>query len=200
MFQEWKNYGLTSIAIGGGEPLIHPCIVKIVKLGRNMGYFISVTTNGTILKPIKANRVHISYDELHSTWKNERFLQNAIDFYKKQNCKVGINHIVTNIKNIEYIQNTFENFDNFLLIREKPVSQFKDWEKISYLKNYWIEGCIEGSYCEQGILSFHIDYELNASICSNFKEKIHYTNLIETWSKLKIFNCEIRDSTTPKIF
>lgn len=128
------------------------------------------------------------------------FLQIAIDFYKKQNCKVGINHIVTNLKNIEYIQNNFENFDNFLLIREKPFSQFKDWDKIPYLNNYWIEGCIEGSYYEQGILSFHIDYELKASICSNLKKKIQYINLIETWNKLKLFNCEIRDSKAPKIF
>ncbi|NVM46445.1 MAG: radical SAM protein [Candidatus Lokiarchaeota archaeon] len=200
LFQEWKNYGLASIAIGGGEPLIHPRIVEIVKLGRDMGYFMAVTTNGTILKPIEANRVHISYDELHSTWKNEDFLQNAIDFYKKQKCIVGINHIVSNLKNIEYIQKTFENFDNFLLIREKPVSQFKDWDKIQYLNYFWIEGCIEGSHCEQGILSFHLDYELKASICSNFKEKIPYTTLIETWNKLKLFNCEIRDSKAPKIF
>ena len=84
---------------------------------------MAVTTNGTFLKPMKPNRVHISYDELHPTWKNEDLIHKAIKYYKKHGSKVGINHIVTNLENIEYIYNTFENIDNLLLIREKPESK-----------------------------------------------------------------------------
>lgn len=193
LFREWKRYGLTSIAIGGGEPLLHPNIIEIVSQGRQMGYFMAVTTNGTILKNIKPNRVHISYDEIHPTWKNEKLIQKAIEYYKERGCKVGINHIVTSLGNIEYIENTFNNVDNLLLIREKPESRFEDWDKISYRKNYWIEGCMENSHCEQGILSFHVNYALNASICSNFPIKLQYTSLKKTWSRLKRFNCDIRD-------
>lgn len=200
LFEEWREYNLTSVAIGGGEPLLHPDIIKIVQLGRDFGFFMAVTTNGTILKPIKAHRVHVSYDELHPTWKDEELIQKAINYYKNNGCNVGINHIVSNLDNIEYIENTLKNYDNLLLIREKPVSNFTEWEKIPFQKNYWIEGCIEGSYCEQGILSFHVDYELNSSICSNLKKKIPYTNLKNTWTRLKEFNCKIRDSKNEKIF
>ena len=97
LFQEWKRYGLTSIAIGGGEPLLHPDIVDIVRIGKDMGFFMAITTNGTVLKPIEANRIHISYDELHPTWKNENLIEKAIKYYKKLGCKVGINHIVSSI-------------------------------------------------------------------------------------------------------
>lgn len=191
---EWKIYNLTSIAIGGGEPLLHPNILEIIKLGRRLGYFIAITTNGTILKPLNANRIHISYDELHPTWKNEELIQNAINYYKKLGCKVGINHIVSSIDNIRYIESKFYNYDNILLIREKPESKFDMWDKIPYNQNFWIEGCIEGLNCEQGILGFHLDYSKNASICSNFNRKIKYTKLPEIWPKLKEFKCIIRDS------
>ena len=194
LFREWQLYGLTSIAIGGGEPLLHPEIVRIIQKGREMGFFMAVTTNGTILKPIKPHRVHISYDELHPTWRNDNLIQKTINFYKKQRCKVGINHIVTRVEHLQYIDETFKNFDNLLLIREKPESQFNDWNKIPLNTHYWIESCKEGSVCEQGILSFHVDYELNASICSNYKKKIRYSTLKKTWETLKSFKCEIRDN------
>ena len=194
LFEEWQKYGLTSIAIGGGEPLLHPDIDRIVVLAREMGFFIAITTNGTILKPIVPNRVHVSYDEVHPTWKNEKLIQKAINYYHELGCVIGINHIVTNLENIEYIEHTLENFTNLLLIRQKPESKFTQWGAIPYRKHYWIEGCMEGSVCEQGILSFHVNYDMQASICSNLKKKIPYTNLEETWVSLKKFQCEIRDS------
>ncbi|MFW9823149.1 MAG: radical SAM protein [Candidatus Thorarchaeota archaeon] len=193
LFLEWQYYGLTSIAIGGGEPLLHPDIAKIIQKGRELNFFVAVTTNGTILKSIKPHRIHISYDELHPTLKNEQLIQDAINFYKKFNCKVEINHIVTNLENIEYINSTFENFHNLLLIREKSKSSFIQWDSIPFRQNYWIDGCIEDSVCEQGILGFHLDYELNASICSNFGKKIRYSTLNNTWVKLKDFKCKLRD-------
>ncbi|KKN09081.1 hypothetical protein LCGC14_1050240 [marine sediment metagenome] len=113
---------------------------------------------------------------------------------------MGINHIVSDLETIEYVENKFENVDNLLLIREKPESNFVDWYNIPRRKNYWIEGCIEGSVCEQGVLSFHLNYNMEASICSNLKKSIFYTSLPETWKKLKEFKCDIRDFNTPSIF
>ncbi|KKM06691.1 hypothetical protein LCGC14_1741440 [marine sediment metagenome] len=200
-FYDWKKHGLTSIAIGGGEPLLHPSIIETVKLAKEMGFHVSVTSNGTQIKEIKPDRVHISYDTLHPTWKTkESEIQEAINYYSKLGCKIGINHIVSNLENIEYIEGTFKNVDNILLIREKPISSFTQWDSIPHRDNYWVEGCIEGSVCEQGILSFHVDYESNASICSNLKKTIKYTTLEETWNKLKKFNCDIRDSKAPRPF
>ena len=39
LFAEWKNFRLTSIAIGGGEPLLHPDIQEIVEISKKMGFF-----------------------------------------------------------------------------------------------------------------------------------------------------------------
>ena len=194
LFDEWERYRLTSIAIGGGEPLLHPDIVRIVQLAKKIGFFLAVTTNGTILKPITPNRVHISYDELHPTWKNEIIIQRAINYYYNLGCAIGINHIVTNLENIDYIDTTFENVSNLLLIRQKPESQFTQWSSIPYRKNYWIEWCMENSVCEQGILSLHLNYDMQTSICSNLNKKLKYTNLQGIWAQLKKFKCEIRDS------
>ena len=195
LFKEWKQYKLSSIAIGGGEPLLHPKIVDVIQLGKELGFYMGVTTNGTYLKPIRADRVHISYDEFHPTWKNESLIKYAIQYYKKLSCKVGINHIVSNLENISYIEKTFKNVDNLLLIREKPYSIFNKWNEISFNEKYWIEGCIEGSHCEQGILSFHLNYDMQASICSNIKERIPYTNIEEIWPILRKFKCRIRDTS-----
>lgn len=191
LFNEWKKFGLKSIAIGGGEPLLHPDIIDIVKLGRKMDFYVAITTNGTILKPIDPHRVHISYDEIHPTWRNIALIEKAIDYYIKRDCKVGINHIMTSLENLEHI-NSFENVDNVLLIREKPKSYFTQWDDIQSLEDYWLDACREGLKCEQGILSFHVDYELNTSICSNLDKKIRYTTLEETWPKLKKFECKLR--------
>ena len=193
LFKEWKNYGLTSVAIGGGEPLLHPNIFEIIQVAREMGFFIAITTNATILKSITPNRIHISYDEIHPTWRNEELIQNAINYYSKLGCKIGINHIVSSLENIEYIETTFENVDNILLIREKPKSSFTQWDSIPYRKNYWVEGCREGSICEQGFLSFHYNYNHRASICSNYTQSIPYTSLPDTWHRLKQFKCSLRD-------
>jgi organic radical activating enzyme len=197
LFKEWKRYNVASIAIGGGEPLLHPDIAEIIKLGKELGFFVAVTTNGTVLKQVKPDRVHISYDEIHPTWGNDLLIQKAADYYTGLGCKVGINHVMTKMENLEHL-NTFKNIENILLIREKPDSKFSEWKKIPRQRNYWIEGCIEGSRCEQGILSFHVNYDLNASICSNLEKKIKYTTLEETWKELKDFSCSIRDIKTTK--
>lgn len=192
-FEEWKQYGLVSIAIGGGEPLLHPEINEIVQVARNFGFFVAITTNGTILKDVFPHRIHISYDELHPTWKNESLIQKAINHYNSLGCEVGINHIVSNLENIDYIDQTFTNFNHLLLIRQKPYSEFDDWDLIPRRKHYLVDTCRNEVPCEQGILSFHLNYDSRASICSNFRDKIIYTNLNETWRKLKKFTCNIRE-------
>lgn len=193
LFQEWMNYDLTSIAIGGGEPLLHPDIVEIVDTGKDFGFHVAVTTNGTLLKPIFPHRVHISYDMLHPTWGDVSLIKKAIRHYKKLGCKVGINHVVSNLESIQYVDDLFPEIDNLLLIREKPTSNFLDWNEIPRKRKYWIEGCLENGLCEQGVLSFHLGPRLEASICSNIKNTIPYTTLDETWAKLIKVKCPVKE-------
>ncbi len=66
-----------------------------MELAKQVDLLIAVTTDGTILKPLKSHRVHISYDKLHPNWLNEKLMQKVICHYKNPGCKVGINHIVS---------------------------------------------------------------------------------------------------------
>ena len=42
-----KEKGITTVLIGGGEPTLHPDIIDIAKLSKNMGFETVVTTNYT---------------------------------------------------------------------------------------------------------------------------------------------------------
>ena len=106
LFKEWKKKGIKSIAIGGGEPLLHPDIIEITRISKRFGFFTAVTTNGTILKRIFADRIHISADELHPTFENLKIIQKAINYYKNIGIKkVGINHIMTTLRALKKLKN-----------------------------------------------------------------------------------------------
>src|SRR5205814_4804220 len=47
----WKirELGAMRIALGGGEPLVHPDIVELVRYCRELGFATSLTTNGFLL-------------------------------------------------------------------------------------------------------------------------------------------------------
>lgn len=91
------------------------------------------------------------------------------------------------------IDKIFHDLDNILLIGEKPETTFDQWDQIERKSHYWLDACRKGLKCEQGTLSFHLNYDMQASICSNFKERIIYTNLMDTWALLKNFKCAIRN-------
>lgn len=189
-YLEWKTLGVESLAFGGGEPLLHPDIKEIISSARQH-FFVAITTNGTVLKNINPHRIHISYDEIHPTWGNIELIQSAIDHYHDLGCKVGINHVVTNIYNLEHLRQ-LKNVENVVLLREKPNGTFQNWQDIPNLHSYWLDACISGVRCEQGIMSFHLDYDLNASICSNHEKKVKYTSLDETWRQLKLIKCPLK--------
>ena len=198
LFHEWKKYNVCSIAIGGGEPLLHPEIDKIVRTAKQLNFFISITTNGTILKKIRPDRINISYDELHPTFHSFELIQNSIDFYNKIGVKkIGINHIVTSLDSL-HLTLKFKHIDHITLLKEKPSDNFKLWTKIPNLHLFWLDSCLCDTFnfitCHQGTISFYIDCHLNASICSNHKSKLKYTNFKDTTRKINKIKCKIRDN------
>jgi len=197
LFLEWKDNGVKSVAIGGGEPLLHKNIEDIVELGKELGFFMSITTNGTIRKNVRPNRLHISFDRLHPTFNNIKLVQDTINFYRNKVGvdKIGINHVVSSLEDLERVKG-LKNIDNIVLLKEKPVDNFKDWYKIKSINKYWLDACLcnvlKFVRCNQGITSMHIDYNLEASICSNYPEKIKYTNIVDTFKKIRKMKCNIR--------
>lgn len=61
-----------AVAIGGGEPMLHPNISDFINFLVESGKIVSITTNGTIYKPIDGvSKYAISFDVIHEqTWRN----------------------------------------------------------------------------------------------------------------------------------
>jgi len=50
LLRQLKNLGVISIDFTGGEPLLYPGLPKLIRIARQMGFFTSLTTNGTLYK------------------------------------------------------------------------------------------------------------------------------------------------------
>ncbi|MCL2859628.1 MAG: radical SAM protein [Oscillospiraceae bacterium] len=49
-----KETGIKTVLIGGGEPTLHPNIIEIAQMSKDMGFFTVITTNYTKPESIKA--------------------------------------------------------------------------------------------------------------------------------------------------
>jgi len=188
LFEEWRACGVRSVALGGGEPLLHPHIEDIIELGKRMDFYMAITTNGTVLKDIHPDRLHISYDEIHPT--SREAVERAIQHYKGRARKIGINHVVRSLEGVLELEEF--NIDTITLLLEKPVSRLDRWEELFQLefsKQVWYDACLSKLFssvkCRQGLTSMSINPSLEASICSNVKHAVPYTSLTETWRKIK---------------
>ena len=188
LFDEWASHGVVSVAIGGGEPLLHPDIEKITFEAKKRGFYVAVTTNGTVLKRIHVDRVHISFDSIHETsyWQARK----AIKFFRAFTPNVGINHIVTDLPSLKKALRL--NPSTVTLLMEKPSSGFDAWQEVFAIVGkgrLWIDACLAQKLgirkCRQGVTSMCVDQKLMASKCSNIREKIAYTTLTETWNMVK---------------
>lgn len=192
LFGEWYEAGVQSVAIGGGEPLLHPDIDQIIANGKACGFYMALTTNGTILHdfPVPPERVHISADSMHGL-KMKRY-KKAIKFYKKQGCQVGVNHILTSLKEFRYYDRKLKRADKFTILLEKPESNVSLDERLEVVKDifwnperYWFDACFSKRYlnqdCKQGFSSFAIDSDLMCSRCSNVTTKFPYMTIKQVW-------------------
>lgn len=194
---ELKQAGTRSIAFGGGEPLLHPEITKICALAKKLGFYLAITSNGTILrKDIECDRIHFSFDKIHPV--DFRTILKAIQFYRKKIKKIGINHVLTDKESLEKALSM--PVECLTLLLEKPVSRFTEWQRLSELysfslnskkKKVWFDACLmkywKGVECKQGKLSMSIDAELGCSRCSNVKKKItsNLSNLRDVWAWIR---------------
>jgi MoaA/NifB/PqqE/SkfB family radical SAM enzyme len=219
LFEEWKGRVL-SVALGGGEPLLHPDIGRIVFEAKKREMFIAITTNGTIdpwkvLNPyVTPDRVHISFDKIHSITKAE--VEDALKNFGDLGVKrLGINHIVTDVDAMEEALSV-KTAENVTLLLEKPTPGECNWKKIPELakgagNKIWWDPCLvkflnslgiwnlTQQPCRQGITSMAIDQFLRASNCSNNAHRIDYTNLKETWENVKGTPCPILEENEKQL-
>ncbi|MHA1652155.1 MAG: radical SAM protein [Candidatus Helarchaeota archaeon] len=139
------DYGVIGMLFGGGEPLMHKDIYKILRFTRKLGMFANLSTNGTLitekvakkLKETGLSRVSISLDGLGETHDKMRgksgIFERTVNGIK--NCKaVGIETgiaITLSKYNVNEIPDIVEfakelNLDGVLLNHFVPVGRGKN--------------------------------------------------------------------------
>ncbi len=110
VMKDLKAYGVPVLILSGGEPLLRPDILDIANEARAMGFYVGLSTNGTLIdaplaKKIAAvgfNYVGISLDGIGKTHDLFRRKEGAFDLslaavrhLQELNVKVGLRYTMT---------------------------------------------------------------------------------------------------------
>jgi radical SAM protein with 4Fe4S-binding SPASM domain len=132
------------MALGGGEPLLHPCIVEMVRLAREHGIVPNLTTNGNLLdremaaalKEAGLGQVQISLngvteDTNRKTRPNFQAAMAAIDACREAGLRWGPNFLVTrsNLAELEPVIELGRRLEaaSVNILRPKPPTTESDW-------------------------------------------------------------------------
>jgi organic radical activating enzyme len=188
-----------AVAIGGGEPMLHPNISDFINFLVESGKIVSITTNGTICKPIDGvSKYAISFDPIHEqTWKNPESVIAATKTYS--DCaEVWLNHILTTKEDLIRALDIFANYATTVtLLALKPIQKINKglWiDSIDLVNQYGfrvaIDACVSEilslGWCRQGITSMSIDTNGTCAICSNDKKnRVMYEGIEKSWIKIR---------------
>jgi MoaA/NifB/PqqE/SkfB family radical SAM enzyme len=101
-----RELGVTRLGIQGGEPLLHPDIVRVVKHARSLGFYkISLSTNGLLLtKPMLAELEAAGLDEMQmsidratpvaSTRKSLKSVSHKLDWFADSKVKLFVGGVL----------------------------------------------------------------------------------------------------------
>lgn len=120
VIQEAAAHGVFQIALGGGEPLMHPQLIPFVNQGNAKGLRINLTSNGALLTPAKARALkqaglgqfQLSLNgpdaETHQQSRpNFAGVMHAIEICREADLRWGLNVLVTRA-NLAQLEATFE--------------------------------------------------------------------------------------------
>ena len=113
-----------AVAIGGREPM-HPNITDFINFLAGFGKIVSITTNGTICKPIDGvSKYAISFDLIHEqTWRNPESVITAAKTYSEF-AEVWMNHILTTKEDLSQALNVLGDYiSTVTLLALKPNSK-----------------------------------------------------------------------------
>ena len=154
-----KEKGLNTIFLHGGEPTVHPNVVKFAQKAKDVGFTVKMFTNGILHNRVKeldgiVDEITISYRDKNSlSFKQE-------DFKSKLTLQV----LVT-----EEIFPTFDNLKEFLneakmtgmyirINTLNPVNQWAyDHQYVSYLEDYFLNLPDDEILCASNKAMFWID-------------------------------------------
>ncbi len=132
VMDDLKAYRVPVLILSGGEPLMRPDLFEIAERAKRMGFYIGLSTNGTLIDRPMADRiaaqgfdyVGISLDGLRETHDKFRRLQGAFDrslagvrWLRESGVKVGLRYTMTALN--------AHDFEPLLdLMREEQVNKF----------------------------------------------------------------------------
>jgi len=108
--EDLRSFGVPVLILSGGEPMLHPDIFEISDYAKNLGFYVGLSTNGTLIdhsniqKIVDAdyNYVGISIDGMRETHDKFRCKEGAFDeamngirLCLKQGIKVGLRFTMT---------------------------------------------------------------------------------------------------------
>ena len=100
LIDEWAGMGVFQLALGGGEPLLSPKFVPVVRYARERGIVPNVTTNGWLITEKLVGEVANALGEwrlsLNDAWSvNTALLEEKATFLHARDVRFGFNLIVT---------------------------------------------------------------------------------------------------------
>lgn len=188
-----------AVAIGGGEPMLHPNICDFINFLAESGKIVSITTNGTICKPIDGvSKYAISFDPIHKqTWRNPESVITAAKTYSEF-AEVWMNHILTTKEDLSRALNVLGDYiSTVTLLALKPIRRIDKelWlNAMELVKQYGLKIAVDACVaeitsigrCRQGIASMSIDADGSCAICSNDRSnRIPYEGIEKSWEKIR---------------
>lgn len=132
VMEDLKSFGVSVLILSGGEPLMRPDIFDISRRAKQMGFYVGLSTNGTLIteENIQAiadmnyNYVGISIDGMRETHDKFRRKQGAFDesmrgirLCQEQGIKVGLRFTLTQ-------DNAAELPDLLHLLEQQDIDKF----------------------------------------------------------------------------
>jgi heme d1 biosynthesis radical SAM protein NirJ len=134
VMDDLKSYGVPVLILSGGEPLLHPDILEISEAAKAMGFYVGLSTNGTLINEqnindlarINYNYVGISIDGIRETHDYFRHKEGAFDasmqairLCREHGIKVGLRFTITmdNARELPRVLDLmdYEDIDKFYL-------------------------------------------------------------------------------------
>lgn len=111
-----SGYGIRNVILTGGEPFLYSQIELLTNELNEKGYFITIETNATIIKSVKADLISMSPKLSHANVKGEivtidyDVIQYYVDNYnyqlkfvvKNENDFLDVQHILGELNDIDY--------------------------------------------------------------------------------------------------
>ena len=200
-----------AVAIGGGEPMLHPDIGGFANFLAESGKIVSITTNGTICRPIDGvGRYAISFDITHEkTWRNPGSVIAAAKTYSEV-AEVWMNHILTTKESLSRALNVLGDYvSTVTLLALKPIKEIDTelwFDAIELVKQHGLRAAIDAcaaeiagiGRCRQGAASMSIDADGSCATCSNDRRnRIPYVGIEKSWKKISRV-CSLQGSKADK--